>query len=511
MRQVLRFAAVLGLVLASVFSTTFSVGPAQAAGTMQTYIVLYKAEAVPTDAAAIIARAGGELVHSYGEIGVVIARSDNAAFRSHLLADSRIENAAATTGFGMRLQEDTVEGGPAGDLPNVPAADGDNLSGLQWDMRQIKTPEAHAITGGSRAVLAGDLDTGLDYRHPDLAPNIDFSKSVSCESGAPNQDPNAWDDRQGHGTHTAGTIAAAANGVGIVGVAPNVRIAAVKTSNDEGYFFPHMVVCAFMWVGQQGFDVVNNSYFADPYLYNCRNEATQRAIWKAEQRAIRFAQSRGVTIFASAGNDNHDMAHPTVDETSPSDGTPLSREITNACLRIPTELPGVITVTAVGNLGQKAYYSDYGVGVIQVTAPGGDRRFQVTPEAPNGRILSTYPASRYNPASPLMLRDCSVSPCGTYAYLQGTSMAVPHATGLGALVVSRFGDAQNAQNGTLRPGQVAGIINQTADPIACPQNPFDPGGTGAFLAECQGGEGYNGFYGHGQINALRAVLHDMGQ
>jgi len=87
-------------------------------------------------------------------------------------------------------------------------------------MRQIHTPEAHAITGGSPELLVGDIDTGFDKDHPDLQANIDFAHSPSCLSVVPDTDPNAWDDHNGHGTHTAGTIAAASNGFGIVGSRP---------------------------------------------------------------------------------------------------------------------------------------------------------------------------------------------------------------------------------------------------------------------------------------------------
>ena len=208
---------------------------------------------------------------------------------------------------------DASENGP----PNLPSSDGDPLSGLQWDMRQIHAPEAHAITGGSPEVLVGDIDTGLDYTHPDLAANVDFENSVSCVGGVPDQDPDAWFDVSGHGTHTAGTIAAAANGVGIVGVAPNVKIAAIKAGNDEGYFFPADVVCAFMWAGSHGVDVTNNSYFADPWLFNCRNDPEQRIILEAEERAVRWAQEQGVLVVSSAGNENHDLAHPLTDVISP--------------------------------------------------------------------------------------------------------------------------------------------------------------------------------------------------
>ena len=157
--------------------------------------------------------------------------------------------------------------------------------------------------GGSLSVVVGDIDTGLDFTHPDLAPNEDFSESVSCVGGVPDQDPAAWMDVNGHGTHTAGTIAAARNGIGMVSVAPNVKIAGIKAGNDDGFFFPEAVV-----------------YQSD------------------------------------------DLAHPTQDVTSPDDTTPVTREISNACALVPVEVPGVIGVTANGNKLIKSFYSSYGVG-----------------------------------------------------------------------------------------------------------------------------------------------------
>src|SRR3954454_18018454 len=217
-------------------------------------------------------------------------------------------------------------------------------------MRQIHTPQAHAITGGSPAVVVGDIDTGLDYRHPDLAANISDADSANCLTGAPVPGAAAADDDNGHGTHTAGTIAAASNGYGIVGVAPNVKIASIKAGNAQGYFFAEAVVCAFVWAGDRHLDVTNNSYFADPYEYNCRNDAVQRALWKAEQRAIRYAMNQGVTVVAAEGNDSDDLSHPTADVTSPDfpPGSEQERQITNACLVVPTEVSGVIGVTATG-------------------------------------------------------------------------------------------------------------------------------------------------------------------
>src|SRR5204863_3141562 len=254
--------------------------------------------AVASDVATKVQNAGGSLVHAYPQIGVAIAKSDNTSFRARMLKDARIENVAGTGGFatkvdGSDLNSSDASGPSPGDLPNAPATDADTLSPLQWDMRQIHTPQAHAITGGSPAVVVGDIDTGLDPSHPDLAPNVDSADSVSCLGGVPDQSPSAWFDQNGHGTHTAGTIAAASNGIGIVGVAPNVRIAGIRAGDAAGFFFPEAVICSFIWAGSHYVDVTNNSYFADPFLFNCRNDPAQPAIRKEEQRAIRYAMNNG--------------------------------------------------------------------------------------------------------------------------------------------------------------------------------------------------------------------------
>jgi subtilisin family serine protease len=517
------------------------------------YVVLYKQHAVPADATRTIEQAGGSVIAAYNDIGVVIAWSTSPSFRTSLMRDARIDGASATSAFGWQLKpvETASHDEQPAELPNAPAEDADTFSHLQWDMRQIHAPEAHEITGGSPAVVVGDIDTGLDKDHPDLIQNIDFSRSVSCESGAPDQDPAAWDDRNGHGTHTAGTIAAASNGIGIVGVAPNVKVAGIKSSLDSGFFFPEMVICSFYWAGGGAFtvpgggtipatvgprvDVTNNSYFADPFLYNCRNDPVQRAIWKAEKRAIDFAQSRGVVHFASLGNDSDDRAHPAFDVTSPDfpPGSEEEREITNACVVIPVEVDGVVGVSAVGNRRQtdgdddpndflKSFYSSYGVGVTEVTAPGGDSIFGVTPEAaPFGRVLSTWPLEvPCVPTVPGRRLEDAGPPTSAYCYHQGTSMASPHAAGVAALIISRFGDLDNPQNGKMRPNAVAAYVQQTSDAQPCPTEL--PPGYEAFTRphfedaegepqECQGGPGYTSWYGNGQVNALRAVLHDAGQ
>jgi len=85
--------------------------------------------------------------------------------------------------------------------------------------------------------------------------------------------------------------------------------------------------------------------------------------------------------------------------------------------------------------------------------------------------------------------------------VQGTSFAAPHVSGVAALVISQFGK--------MPPGKVQAYMTSTADLQPCPPNPFLAGSY--YEATCQGGMGYNSFYGHGQVNALNAITHTSGQ
>ncbi|HEV2778991.1 MAG TPA: S8 family serine peptidase [Actinophytocola sp.] len=462
-------------------------------GASASYVVLYREGASTAQAQGTIAAAGGTIVANYSQIGVVIARSDRAGFAAALRGNGNVEGVASTSRFATRVA-DTGSGGAA---PAInPAAWGDSLSGQQWDMRQIHVPEAHAINQGSRSVLAASIDTGLDFTHPDLAPNYDASNSADCTSGAA-QPLAVGNDLSGHGTHVSGTIAAAANGTGVVGVAPNVRLAGIRAGNADGFFFPEAVVCAFMWAGTHGVDVTSNSYFADPWLFNCRNDAEQRAIWKAERRAIRFAQSNGVLVIASEGNESTDLSHPRVDVISPDfpPGSEVEREVTNACAVVPVEVPGVVGVTATGNLRLKSFYSSYGISTADVAAPGGDSILQVTAAAPNGRVLSTFSSvgTICPPARTVVENGAK------YCYLQGTSMAGPHATGVAALILS--------SHANLTAGALAARLQRDTNPLPCPDtsiyDPF-PQSDGS-PQSCQGGTAHNSFYGAGEVDALKAV------
>jgi subtilisin family serine protease len=244
--------------------------------------------------------------------------------------------------------------------------------------------------------------------------------------------------------------------------------------------------------------VANLSLFADPFLFNCRNEADQRAIVKAITRAAQYATQRGVVVVASAGNEASDLAHPETDEISPDfpPGAAVTRDVGNQCVVLPAELPTAATVSAIGPQGILSFYSNFGNATVDVTAPGGS-----SGQAPNpfGRVLNAW-GSEAPPLSTTLRRqveDCATvdgeTVCALYGWIQGTSMSAPHASGVAALI-------RSAHPNLPAMAVIAGMQN-TAIPMVCEdvQDPFtDP------PKECVGGRGHTNFYGKGLVDALAA-------
>ncbi|MFI2373012.1 S8 family peptidase [Streptomyces sp. NPDC018833] len=438
-----------------------------------------------------IAKAGGTVVHSYDQIGVIVVHSQNPAFAETIRQVRGVQSAGATRTAPLAPVTDTaIESERPLTAEEAEAAAGqatagqDALEPLQWDLPAIKADKAHEKTLGSKKVTVAVIDTGVDDTHPDLAPNFDREASVSCVGGVPDTADGAWrpgPTESDHGTHVAGTIAAAKNGTGITGVAPGVKVSGIKVSQPDGFFYTEAVVCGFVWAAEHGVDVTNNSYYTDPWLFNCKNDADQQALIESHRRAIRYAESKGAVHVAAAGNSRMDLASDELtDTTSPNDTTPVERKINpSECLDIPTQIPGVVTVSALGAKNLKSSYSNYGNGVIDISAPGGDAtRFQA-PNAPavDGRILSTLPG-------------------GGFGYKAGTSMASPHVAGVAALIKSTHPYAS--------PAMVKALLSVQADDTAC-TNPYDIDNNGTVDAVCEGDEDENGFYGEGVADALDAV------
>ncbi|MFG3417376.1 S8 family peptidase [Micromonospora sp. NPDC049460] len=461
---------------------------ASAAGPDTTFLVLAPQGAKTDKAAARVAAAKGTVVASYDQIGVLVVRSANPDFVTDV-AGAGVDSVASTAGLGTALEEgETLEVSAAVAANATADPTKEPMFGQQWDMPMIDVPQAHAVNAGSASVVVGVLDSGISSSHPDLKDQIAKDRSASCVGGVADTTEAAWNPTvSDHGTHVAGTIAAAVNGVGVTGVAPGVKVAAVKVVNDDRFIYPEAALCGFMWAADHGMQVTNNSYFIDPWELNCRNDARQRPVWQAVQRAIRYSQSKGVLHVASAGNSNWDLAHKITDTGSPNNLPPTEdpetrEDLTNSCLVLPGEAPGVVTVSAVAPTGKKSYYSSYGLGVVDVTAPGGDTRFRtngVSPTPTDGILSTTF--------------DTATKTNG-WGYKQGTSMSSPHAAGVAALALS-------AHPG-MTPGQLASFLERTAESVPCEEGVWEP--RPGFPATCTGGE-RNSFYGAGMVNAYNVV------
>ena len=542
----------LALLTLGLAATTATAGQGKA----REYVVLYGNGTSAAEGAKAVEAAGGRVLSVNKAIGLATVRSSKSDFVARAGRQDALRGAALNRAIGhapklqrARWQDvervekarDAVSGRVA--AKEKPAAGGDPLSGQQWDMRMIgATPDgSYAKQRGSHDVLVGVMDTGIDASHPDLAPNFvsDLSSNFTTDDelvdGPCAEEPDrscsdpAYVDEAGHGTHVAGIIGAALNGRGIAGVAPDVGLVNLRAGQDSGYFFLQPTVDALTYAGDNGIDVVNMSFYIDPWLYNCAanpadspaEQDQQRTIIEATQRALAYAREHGVTLIAAEGNGHTDLGKPQVDDTSPDypnqETSPHHRDIDNSCLSMPTEGQNVIGVTSVGPSGNKAYYSDYGLEQADVSAPGGDVYDKTKPgnPTPEDAVLSSYPESVARaegdiskggaPTSRFVVRDCaSDGTCAYYEYLQGTSMAAPHAVGVAALAIAQYGTADAVHGGkTLAPATVETLLQDTATDTPCPaENPFSyPNRPAEFTALCEGTTDRNGFFGDGIVNA----------
>ena len=235
----------------------------------------------------------------------------------------------------------------------------------------------------------------------------------------------------------------------------------IRAGQDSGYFFLQPTLDALTYAGDIGVDVVNMSYYVDPWLYNCTDNPADSPAEQAEQRVIRHgdpagAQLRphhGVMPVAAAGNEATDSA--TRPRTTPArttrPGPRRSATVDNSCISVPTETRGVVAVSSTGLAPARR--------TTPTTAPSrptSRRRAATpttrpaTPSTPAALMLAAYPKNvggrrgqhrpDGTPTTAVLVRDCAGGgDCAYYQYMQGTSMASPHAVGVAALIVSRYG------------------------------------------------------------------------
>ena len=466
-------------------------------------IVFNQPSDLPANVERIVADAGGRVLTAVPQIGALVAVSSDEGFATKIAAEPRVRAVSEnvlTQGL-PRLPYLSVMAADAADTQGPAEPPGDDTqtgsepfyNPFQWDKKRMRASNqgSYGVQRGRRDVVVAILDTGADVLpvpHIDIAPNLDAGRSRSFTDlafgfeGDPN--PASWDDKHGHGSWCASAVAAPINGRGMSGVAPQVTVVALKVLGDDGRGDPFALVLALVYAGMNRFDVASMSLG----LYTAH--AGGQAYITAVQRALEFARMNGVTPIAALGNEALDV----------SDGSVFGPFVV-----LPAELPGVIGVSATGMLNQKAYYSNFGVGKTDVSAPGGDTRFpSPMPVPPFGAVLGAWATE-----------ECGFPNC--YVFAAGTSMATPNAAGVAALIISQYGDftPDNSRKLHMSPTQVESILQQTANNQACPepntvtypnipQEPPNPPIT--ITATCKGeAGGYTNFFGKGIVDAFKAV------
>ncbi|AWZ10447.1 protease [Streptomyces sp. ICC1] len=330
----------------------------------------------------------------------------------------------------------------------------------QWDLFE-STAGMNVQTAWDKATGSGVtvavIDTGY-VAHTDVAPNIvsgyDFISSSSAARDGGGRDANPADEgdwsaagecgtgslasgSSWHGTHVAGTIAAATNNSkGVAGIAYNAKIQPVRVLGKCGGATSD-IVDAITWAS--GGSVPGVPANATPAKVINMSLGGSGACTSSYQNAINAAVGRGTTVVVAAGNSNADAAGFT-----------------------PASCANVINVASSNRAGSRSYYSNYG-SIIDIAAPGGEtRRATDTPgtvTTPENAILSTLNTGTTTPGAE------------SYKPYQGTSMAAPHIAGLAALLVSA--------KSSLTPAQIESAIKANARPLAgtC------TGGCGAGLAD----------------------------
>jgi subtilisin family serine protease len=455
------------------------------------YLIAYN-KSLPVDYQSVIKNAGGEVLRAIPEIGGLEVRSSNPAFLDQLKSDSTIS--AANVERAYKLDDEQPAGSDGQPVTLHPDADGTYWSS-QWDIQHLtNNGKSFAIeSGGTKAssgtvthkAIVGVIDTGIDANHPDLKANFVGGRNLVPAGGYSGNDSgetgNSTDvlDREGHGTHVAGSIAG--NGK-IKGVGPNLGIRSYRIFDSSGSAPTTPIVAALIAAANDKVDVINMSiggYDNLKYTYNGTrySDIADVLLWK---RAIQYAVNHNVTVVAAAGNESLNYA----DKKSLTDYLNTNYGDSNlvfsgVTIETPGGVPGVITVSSSNKWSedQLAFYSNFGNSFIDVAAPGGDngpvyaKSGDLSQRDFTYRTLSTWPTY----LAPYFTTIDPEHP--GYAYLHGTSMASPKVAGIAGVI--------KAEHPNYNPAQVKALIEKTALDYGKP--------------------GHDALYGDGEANAYTAL------
>lgn len=445
-----------------------------------TYVVQAKAHAFDSKLERKIEAAGGVITARLPQIGVVIVEADR-DFGTRASRMPEIRSAVSDMELQFDLPE-VVELDASANYANPPnSGDNDAFFDFQWGHGAIDAAGAwNAGYRGAGATVAV-LDSGVFCQHLDIAPRLNAAKSASFVAGQSycNNPGNST-----HGTHVAGTILAADNGIGTIGVAPEAELIAVKVlsaTTGSGSFAG--IIQGIVHAADMGADVINMSLGVRGGLpVNGPGANEVRELVNATARATRYAEKQNALVIASAGNDGRDLDKDSATRICDNDGS-----CTNYNLRaFPAELPAVLAISALGpegwaydragtDLDVLASYSSYGKTAIDFSAPGGDFRYPgneaCSLTASNGQVV-TVPCWAWD-----MVMSTTSGATG-YGWSAGTSMSAPHVSGVAALIIGKHG-------GEMSPAAVTRILRASADDL--------------------GKVGHDETHGSGRVNAARAV------
>ncbi|MFD2442811.1 S8 family serine peptidase [Bacillus sp. CGMCC 1.16607] len=427
------------------------------------YSVLFNQNSIPANFAKEVNSLGGEVVYTVPEIGFAQVKASTTAFtKLKGLANVSAANPSITWNVPQshRIAEEGVAAASV-DTTKAP------LWSKQWDIQRItNNGESYKLGTGSHNVVVGIVDTGIDRDHSDLVKNLlpgskNFVPAGGFQGTEPSEtgDPNAFDDKHGHGSHVAGSIAG--NGA-MLGVAPDTGIRSYRVfgtgSAESAWIYAAMIAAAndgvdVISMSLGGFDVLGQAFYTDPETGKKQRLGNDVADFKAYKRAVQYVTEKGSLVVVAAGNDGinaTNKAAVTDFLNAEYGGDGLS--FVGAGFEVPGTIPGVVTVSATGQNDVLANYSNYGPGFIDIAAVGGDARLYDQYDA-EGRF-NEYIAKRLFETE----FNLSASDDGGWYWSIGTSMATPKVSAVAALLI--------AKHGKMSPAKLQDLLYKTAvDPV----------------------------------------------